>query len=55
MTYHDYPLTLEERLENAFLSFNKEEELLKVIEKVCFDNGLDKESTWAIKEAFLQK
>jgi ABC-type phosphate/phosphonate transport system substrate-binding protein len=36
MTYHDYPLTLEERLENAFLSFNKEEEVDKVINELTW-------------------
>lgn len=37
MTYHDYPLTLEERLENAFLSFNKEEEVKAIIQEISFD------------------
>jgi len=37
MTYHDYPLTLEERLENAFLSFNKDEEVKSIIQEISFE------------------
>ena len=37
MTYHDYPLTLEERLENAFLSFNREEELKTILQEIRFE------------------
>ena len=55
MTYIDYPKTYEDMIENAKLSFIKEQDLLKIIEKVCFDNWLDKDSIWAIKECFLQK
>jgi hypothetical protein len=37
MTYTDYPLTLEERLENAFLSFNKEVDVNTLIQEIKFE------------------
>lgn len=55
MNYIDKPQTYEDYINNAKLSFTKEEDLLKVIDKVCFDNWLDAESTWALRECFLQK
>lgn len=55
MWYIDFPETFEDYINNAKLSFNREEYLLKVIDKVCFDNWLDKETTWALKECFFQK
>lgn len=53
--YTDFPKTYEEFIWNARLSFNRDQDLLKVIEKVCFDNWLDRDSSWALKECFLQK
>ena len=37
MTYHDNSTTLEERLENAFLSFNREEELKTILQEIRFE------------------
>ena len=55
MTFHNNPSSYEEMIENAKLSFVKESDLLKIIEKVAFDNWLDKDSTWALVECFNQK
>lgn len=35
--YHDNPTTLEERLENAFLSFNKEEDVETILKEIRFE------------------
>ena len=53
--YHDNPTSYEELIDNAKLSFNRNEDLLKVIEKICHDDWMDAESTAFIKECFLQK
>ena len=45
----------EPMIDEAKLSFLRNEELLKVVDTVCFDNWLDKKSIWAIRECFLQK
>lgn len=37
MTYHDNPTTLEDRLENAFLSFNREEEVKNILQEIRFE------------------
>ncbi len=37
MVFHDYPLTLEERLENAFLSFKKEEDVNAILQEMRFE------------------
>lgn len=50
------PHTYEELINDAKQSkHHRSDKLLLVIERVCFDNWLGVESTWAIKEAFLQK
>jgi len=45
----------EQLIEQAKLSFLRNEDLLKVIEKICYDDWMDAESTAWIKECFLQK
>lgn len=55
MTYIDKVSTYEEAINNAKLSFLRNEELERTIKHICFQEGLDKESSWAILECFRQK
>ena len=47
--------TYEYKIKEAILSFNRNDELRKIIENVCYQDWMDKESTWAILECFDQK
>lgn len=49
-------MTYEQLINDAKSSkHNRTDKLRLVIERVCWDNGMDKDSTWAILEAFDQK
>lgn len=49
-------MTYEQLINDAKASkHNRTDKLRLVIERVCWDNGMDKDSTWAILEAFDQK
>ncbi len=49
-------MTYEQLINDAKSSkHNRSDKLLLVIERVCYDNWIDDDSIWAIKEAFLQK
>lgn len=47
--------TYKDLIDQAKLSFVRNDELLRIIEKVCYDDGMDKDSIWAIKECFALK
>lgn len=49
-------MTYEQLINDAKSSkHNRTDKLRLVIERVCWDNGMDKDSTWAVLEAFDQK
>lgn len=47
--------TYEQMINEARLSFVRNDALLRIIEKVCYDDWMDKNSIWAIKECFALK